>query len=177
VWITQYSDVIATMCNRVFAKEKLIETWRGDSPPFDSQNGRVFLTHYPVKDGDIESITAPDGSFIDPAGYEIENRSGKLQFFGAVWAAPIRITYTGGYNLPEEAPPALKQALAIMVGAARVFVHRQLTSGIRSLAHKESRVQFFDVNQAAAKQGASTPLSQAADTVNAMLYKYIRFYV
>ena len=30
--IDQYSDVIATMCKRVFAKEKVTETWRGDPP-------------------------------------------------------------------------------------------------------------------------------------------------
>jgi hypothetical protein len=177
VWITQYSDVIATMCNRVFAKEKVQETWRGDLPPYDTQNGRVFLTHYPVaKDEDIELVTAPDGTVIDPATYEIENRSGKLQFFGG-WQEPIRITYTGGYDLPEETPPALKQALALLIGAARVNQMRELTSGIRSISHRESRVQFFDVNAAMAKMGGSGPLAMAADTVNALLYHYIRFYV
>ena len=65
MWITQYSDVIATRCHRVFAKEKVIETWRGDTKPFDTDNGRLFLTHYPVADADIESITAPDGTTID----------------------------------------------------------------------------------------------------------------
>jgi hypothetical protein len=175
MWITQYSDVIATMCNRVFAKETVEETWRGDTKPFDTDNGRVFLTHYPVADDDIESISAPDGTLID-AGYELENRSGKLQFF-TTWSEPIRITYTGGYDLPEEAPPALKQALAIMVGAARIFVSRQLTSGIRSISHRESRVQFFDINAAAAKLSGIGPLGQAAETVNALLYKYMRFYV
>jgi len=174
VWITQYSDVIAVMCNRVFAKEKVEETWRGDLPPYDTQNGRVFLTHYPVKDDDIESVTAPDGSPID--GYEIENRSGKLQLFSG-WSEPIRITYTGGYNLPGEAPPALKQALAIMVSAARVAQTRELTSGMRSISHRESRVQFFDANAAQAKQGGSGPLGMAGETVNALLYHYIRFHV
>jgi hypothetical protein len=177
LWITQYSDVIATMCNRVFAYEKVEETWRGDLPPYDTQNGRVFLTHYPVKDEDIESVTAPDGSLINPSSYEIENRSGKLQFFGASWAEPIRITYSGGYALPDDAPPALKQALAILVGAARVWVSRQLTSGIRSISHKEARVQFFDVNAAMAKMGGAGPLGQATQTVNALLYHYMRFWV
>lgn len=174
VWITQYSDVIAVMCNRVFAKEKVEETWRGDLPPYDTQNGRVFLTHYPVKDNDIESVTAPDGSPIN--GYEIENRSGKLQLFTR-WSEPIRITYTGGYILPDEAPPALKQALAIMVSAARVAQTRELTSGMRSISHRESRVQFFDANAAMAKQGGSGPLSMAGETVSALLYHYIRFHV
>ncbi len=174
MWITQYSDVIATMCNRVFAKEKVEETWRGDSPPYDADNGRVFLTHYPVKDADIESVTGPDGSTI--GRYEIENRSGKLQLF-AGWSEPIRITYTGGYVLPDEAPPALKQALAILVSAARVAKARELTSGVRSISHRESRVQFFDVNAAMAKMGGGGPLGMAAETVNALLYHYMRYNV
>jgi gp6-like head-tail connector protein len=176
VWITQYSDVIATMCNRVFAKETVAETWCGDLPPYDTQRGRVFLTHYPVADADIESVTAPDGTTIDPANYVLENRSGKLQFLSA-WAEPIQITYTGGYDLPEETPPALKQALALLIGAARVMQAREMTAGIRSISHRESRVQFFDVNAAMAKMGGSSPLSMASQTVDALLYHYIRFNV
>lgn len=177
VWITHYSDVIATMCNRVFAKEKVQETWRGDLPPYDTQNGRVFLTHYPVADDDIELVTSPGGVVIDPEFYEIENRSGKLQFFNTAWSEPIRITYTGGYDLPEECPPALKQALALLISAARVAQTRELTSGVRSISHRESRVQFFDVNAAMAKQGGGGPLAMAGETVSALLYHYMRFYV
>ncbi|MCP3475140.1 hypothetical protein NLM33_32980 [Bradyrhizobium sp. CCGUVB1N3] len=175
MWITYYSDVIATLCNRVFAKEKVIESWRGDTKPFDTDNGRVFLTHYPVVDTDIESITAPDGTTID-AGYELENASGKLQFFDATWSEPIRITYTGGYDLPDEAPPALKQALALLVQNARIWQSRALTSGVRSISHRESRVQFFDINQAVAKMGGAGPLAMANEMVSGLLYKYTRFY-
>jgi hypothetical protein len=176
LWITQYSDVVATMCNRVFAKEKVEETWRGDLPPYDTQNGRVFLTHYPVADADIESVTAPDGSVIDPTAYEIENRSGKLQFFGVSWSEPIRITYTGGYNLPDEAPPALKAALGILIQGARMQMSRAAVAGIRSISHRESRVQFFDPSQMMAKSSGGV-ISVASDTVDALLYKYMRFYV
>jgi hypothetical protein len=176
LWITQYSDMIATMCNRVFAKEKVVETWRGDTKPFDTDNGRIFLTHYPVADGDLESISAPDGADI-PTGWELENISGKLQFFTAYWAEPIRITYTGGYDLPEETPPALKQALALLVNNARIYHSRSLTSGVRSISHRESRVQFFDVNAAMAKMGGSSPIGFADSMINSLLYKYQRLYV
>ena len=47
--------------------------------------------------------------------------AGKLQFFDATWSEPIRVTYTGGYDLPEDAPPALKQALALIVNSARIW--------------------------------------------------------
>src|ERR1700758_3881763 len=125
VWITQYSDMIATICKRVFAYETVEETWRGDSLPFDTDNGRVFLTHYPVADGDIQSVTGPDGADLSGT-YELENASGKLQFYASC-SEPIRITYTGGYELPDEAPPALKQALALLVQSARVWQSRSMT--------------------------------------------------
>ena len=176
-WITQYSDVIATICRRTFAKEKVLETWRGDTMPFDTDNGRMFLTHYPVADADIESVTAPDGSTIDSTGYELENASGKLQFFNAQWSEPIRVTYTGGYDLPDETPPALKQALTLLVNNARIWQSRSLTSGVRSISHRESRVQFFDVNQAVAKMGGAGPIGMANEMVNSLLTAYIRYYV
>ena len=37
MWIDQYSDVVATMCNRVFAYETVEETWRSDLPPLDGR--------------------------------------------------------------------------------------------------------------------------------------------
>ena len=76
--IDGYSDVIATMCNRTFAKEKVEETWRGDPPPYE--NYRIFLTHYPVADADIASVTANGAVTTE---YEIENASGKLSLNGA----------------------------------------------------------------------------------------------
>ena len=176
IWITTYSDIIATMCHRVFAKETVVETWRGDTKPFDTDNGRIFLTHYPVSEDDIVSVTGPDGTDLSGT-YELENRSGKLQFFNTQWSEPIRISYSGGYNLPDEAPPALKQALAMLVQNARVWQSRSMTAGVRSISHRESRVQFFDVNQALAKVGAPGPVGMAAGMIEPLLSAYTRFYV
>lgn len=173
MWIDQYSDVVATMCNRVFAKETVAETWRGDSMPFDSP--RLFLTHYPVADADIATVELPRGSIIDRYLYEIENGSGKLRIEGA-WAEPVTVTYTGGYDLPDEAPEALKTAVGLLIQAARIQMRLNATSGIKSISHRESRVMFFDVQQMTGVSGAG-PLGAAADTVNALLYKYMRFYV
>jgi hypothetical protein len=86
------------------------------------------------------------------------------------------VTYTGGYDLPEEAPEALKTACGLMIQAARIQMRLNATSGIKSISHRESRVMFFDVQQMTGKSG-SGPLAAAADTVNALLYKYMRFYV
>jgi hypothetical protein len=176
IWITQYSDIIATLCNRVFAYEQVQETWRGDTKPYDTDSGRIFLTHYPVSPTDIVSVTGPDGSDLSQS-YELEQKSGKMQFFNISWSEPIRITYSGGYLLPDDAPPALKQALALLVQIARVWQSRSLTAGVRSISHRESRVQFFDIFQELGKMGAPGPLGMANGMVNTLLYKYMRFYV
>lgn len=172
MWIDQYSDVIATMCNRVFAYEQVEETWRADSPPFDRT--RLFLTHYPVADADITAVESPRGSVLDPAGYEVENASGKLRIEGA-WTEPVTVTYSGGYQLPDAAPPALKAATGLLIQAARAQVHG--ASGIRLVQHGDSRVQYFDPVQMFGKAGMAAPLQAATDTVEALLYKYMRFAV
>ena len=87
------------------------------------------------------------------------------------------MTYSGGYHLPEEAPPALKAAAGLLVQAARMQARMNATRGIRSIVHRESRVQFFDPLQVLGTKGAAAPLQAATDTVNALLYKYMRFNV
>jgi len=176
LWITQYSDMIATICKRVFAYETVEETWRGDSKPYDTDSGRVFLTHYPVADADIQSVTGPDGTDLS-TGYELENASGKLQFFNISWSEPIRITYSGGYQLPDEAPPALKQALGLLVQYARIWQSRALASGVRSISHRESRVQFYDFFASMSKLGGPGPIGWAHAMVEPLLTSYMRFYV
>jgi hypothetical protein len=170
--IDQYSDTIATMCNRVFGKEKVREIWRGNTPVLDCN--RIYLTRYPVaKDEDIETILAP--GLAETGSWELDNAEGKLLLFGS-YAEPVQVIYTGGYNLPAEAPPALKQAALLMIQSARVQGAREAVSGIKSIAHRETRVQFFDAPSGSSDSGGS-PIKAMGETVNALLYKYTRLYV
>ena len=105
---------------------------------------------------------------------DVENRSGKMRIDGA-WSEPITVVYTGGYDLPEEAPAALKQATGLLIQGAREQMTTAAMSGIKSITHRESRVQFMDMTSSS-KSGAGA-IGAAADTVDALLYKYIRFYV
>jgi hypothetical protein len=170
--ITAYSDVIATLCNRVFGKETLMETWR------DLDSNRIFLSHYPIAtETDITSVESPrTTTILDPAtDYEIELKSGKVELY-ATQSEPIVVTYTGGYLLPDEAPPALKEALAIMIRNERALAQQAAVSGVRSLSHKESRVVYFDPN---AHKVVSTSASQMPmnSPVNALLMHYVRLQV
>ena len=168
--IDGYSDVVATMCNRVFAKEEVEETWRGDPPPYE--NYRVFLARWPVLPEDIQTVSV-NGASVDPTNYEIETASGKLTVkFN--WAEPLVVTYTGGYDLPEDAPPALKQAMMLLVQAARAQQLRGFVTGVRSISHKDARVMYFDPNTS---KGSGKGPSIGTDTINALLSHYMRYEV
>lgn len=166
--IDRYSDTVAEICNRVFAKEKVQETWRY----LDGR--RLFLSHWPVKQSDIESVEAPRGSVVPASDYELEERSGKLSLFGSR-AEPIVVTYTGGFTLPGEAPKALKQAAELLVRADRAEKQRQDTAGIKQLSHKDARIAFFDPAAGSSTSGAR--IGVATEAVQNLLMQYARFEV
>jgi hypothetical protein len=172
MWIDQYSDVIATMCQRVFAYEQVAETWRGDGTPFDSP--RLFLTHYPVVDADIVSVESPRGNILDPSVYEVEPQSGKMRIDGA-WTDPVTVTYSGGYLLPDAAPPALKAATILLIQAARLQQRLNATGGVRMVRHGDTMVQYFDPLQVLGKAAPTAPLQAATDSVTGLLSAYMRF--
>jgi len=170
-WNSAYVSQIA---NRVFAREKVRETWR------HLQDRRVFLSHWPVLEEDIESVESPRGTLLPGTDYELEEGSGKLSLFGAR-TEPIVVTYTGGFDLPDEAPNDLKSAAAILVRKGRTEAQQEATAGIRMISHKDSRVMFFDPNTASRSGGGSGSStgtsSEAIRTVHALLYHYSRLEV
>ena len=175
--IDWYSAYVSQVTNRVFAREKVRETWR------DLQSRRVFLSHWPVKEADIESVMVGTGvkgvggTLLDPANWELEEASGKLSIFSGK-AEAIVVTYTGGFNLPDEAPDDLKNAAAIMVRKGRTEAQQEATAGIRSISHKDSRVMFFDPN--ASSGGGSSGGGAGVESiraVHALLYHYSRLEV
>jgi hypothetical protein len=174
MWIDQYSDYISTLCNRVFAYEEVRETWRAD--PTHASN-RIYLSHWPVKDADIQSVECPRGTPLDPAtDWELEEKSGKLEVMTSL-ADPIDVTYWGGFDVPTETPPALKAACEILIRAAKAQAVAAATAGIRSLTHKEARVMFFDPAAIFGKMAGGGPIAAATATVNNLLYHYMRFNV
>jgi hypothetical protein len=135
--ITHFSDVVATTCNRVFAYEEVEEIWECLG------SRRIYPSHWPIKKDDIESIECPQGLPLDPSMWRLEPRSGKVQLLGSR-SEPIYIKYKGGFNLPDEAPPALKEATTLLIRENQMLALRFDTAGVRSISHKESRIMFFD---------------------------------
>jgi hypothetical protein len=173
-FITQYSDIIATTCNRVFGYEQVSEIWRCVNHDDTNSMTRIFLSHYPLDDSISITVESPAGTTIDPSTYLIEKNSGKIELLQA-YSEPIKVTYWGGYALPASAPPALKQATALMVREGQALMQRLAVSGIRSISHKDSRVMYFDARQ----QIASVPGGAAIvnSVTNNLLTHYIRYEV
>jgi len=175
MYIDNYSDVIATYCNRTFAYEEVQEIWR--CTEYDQTNvmKRIFVSHYPIDTTYQTVVESPSGAVLDPSTYVIEEKSGKIELLFTN-TEPITVTYSGGYKLPDECPPALKQALVFMVREGQALMQRYGVSGIRSISHKESRVMYYDLNQMLAKgpAGGVGLINQIADN---LLMKYVRLEV
>jgi hypothetical protein len=160
------SSVISTLCNRVFAKEVVKETWRCLG------SRRVYLTHWPVKEGDIDSVTTNGTDRID---YELEEGSGKLSLF-TDRQEPIIVNYTGGYLCPDEVPDALKQACALLVNTSKSEQAAAALTGVRMISHKESRVMFHTPTGGGSDGGSSSG-STTSKAVESLLYHYVRHWI
>jgi hypothetical protein len=134
------SATVMRMCNRIFALEEVREEWR-------ELNGghRIFPSHWPIKQADLESVESPAGTALDPSNYELEEDSGKIEIFSAVaWTEPVVVQYWGGYELPDDAPLPLKQAVAMLNVRSKLLASLGTIAGIRQLSHKEGRIAFHD---------------------------------
>lgn len=184
--IDMNSATIGTLCNnRVFAREKVRETWRCLGEPcgcLGAPAARIFLTHWPVKEEDIESVETPYGTIVDPTYYEFEEASGKMEFFNGVGDSVV-VTYTGGYDLPGVAPfdqalLTLKQATGLLVRESRTQAAQEAVTGIRMIAHKEARVMFHSPQQQQAGRTATTTGGTAAQkAVENLLSHFTKYWV
>jgi hypothetical protein len=179
--ITQYSATIGTLLNRggpvgvgpTLGYQKVRETWRDFEPPYNTASRRLFLAQWPVKEDEVISVEAPRGTVLDPSAYEIEERPGKVQLFNGA-ADPIVVEYSGGYKLPDEAPDDLKQACGLMIRQYRF--QNVIASGVRTVAHKESRVQYFSPKDMVATAPVTGGVS-ITNTIDNLLSHYRRIEV
>jgi len=163
------SAVVSTLCNRVFAKETLVESWRDLGPDVR----RLYLTHWPVKEADIQSVMTNGNTRLD---WELDEGQGKLSIFSDR-AEPIIVEYTGGYDLPEEAPLALQQATALLVSTTKGEQAAASLSGVRMISHKESRVMFHSPSSGGSSNTGSGASAQTKDTVTALLGHFIKHWI
>jgi hypothetical protein len=156
--ITFQSQIIAEYCNRRFGLAEAVETFTFDH--FEAVLARQALTLslYPV-------IEVTDVSVSNGAGapdYHFDPVSGRLWPWTASgwaterpWAAwggtTIAVTYSGGYDLPEEAPARLQRAVIDAVNVGRTSATRD--PGIREVQHGDARVSYFTAGYSTASSG------------------------
>lgn len=134
--ITAASQIIAAYCNRVFAQETVIETFRIRS--YGEHWHSLPLSRYPVSD--IGSVYVDDVLLSD-IYYECESNSGLLYKIGGCWSGKVVVTYMGGYSLPDDAPAALARACLEYIKTQRANAKRNLA--VRDVWHNQSRVAYF----------------------------------
>ena len=168
--LERVSGQIATACRRLtFARETVIEVY--DTLPAGTY--ALYLSHYPIWSGGITSVTSNESAVASPSGYLLGSNSGTIMRRQTAWMAPVVVEYTGGYNLPLEAPPSLKQAC--IVALRTEFTQSQTAGGgeIRMISHKEARVVYQDDPSGAA--GGASGISVSSDaTLNDLLLPFTR---
>ena len=175
--IDQNSVAISSQCLRRgygFGRQKVRETHRC-VPAACCPDGstRIWLMLWPVKEEDIESVEA----YGSALAYELEEQSGKLIVWGA--ASEIVVVYTGGFDLPDEAPLDLQQAIGMKVKEARTEAAQAAVTGIRMISHKSARVMFHSPS-AGGGGGSSTSSAGGTATQKAvqnLLVPYTRYAV
>lgn len=160
------SDEIAFSCNRTFGKETVQETFR-EIPT--SGTKRIYLSKYP--NVEVDSVFVNGAEIFEDVDFEVNESGGWLTRLGGDWVDVVVVNYTGGYNLPKEAPGSLKKA-AILVTREAYFAASRGDASVKLVVHKESRVGFFDPRTPAGGGGGST--SPAVRAIGDLLQGYTR---
>lgn len=112
--IEQASGIIAAHCNRVFAKETVVETIRLDRPQED-----MILSRFPV----VEIASIVEGSdTLEASDYEVSTRNGivtRLTGDRPCWwpACKLVVTYSAGFALLGDLPFGVERACIQLVKA------------------------------------------------------------
>lgn len=150
--ITRQSKLIAEACNRVFALTYAVETFTFDYGERLSARQGLNLSFYPIVS--IESVTE-DGVLVTDFDFDPEKgqlwRTGPLgssswcswpgNYFGG---STIAVTYSGGYELPDDAPASLQAACIQAVSDAAVWASTGLNQAVQRVAHGDSDVRYFE---------------------------------
>jgi hypothetical protein len=186
--ITNISDTIARMCNRVFAYEKVEETFYQLEDSWRTQ--RLYLSRWPVALKDITAFTqngvdisswfVTAGNPIYPGGAGVTNcvlegDTGTIylpSFLGA-WCGTIDVSYSGGYQLPDGAPGLLKFAVEALIRESYMsWIRDPSLFGVRQIRHKESSLGYYGPNMF-----PTIGLPDTWKAITMLLNKFIRHWV
>ena len=178
--ITNISETIGTMCNRVFIKEEVQETFY----QLNDGNGttqRLYFSRWPVKLADIATINGngidilPDNILNSTAGtWVLEEKTGTLyqpSLYGS-WSGVVDVGYAGGYA-PDEVPGTLKFCVEGLIRESYMsWIRNPALFGVRMISHKESHIGYYGPNMF-----PTMGIPATWTTVKSLLEKYIRHWV
>jgi hypothetical protein len=159
--ITFQSRIIAEYCDRRFGLAEALETFSFD--PYENLPARqaIVLSLYPVNE--IFELSTAGATAAD---YQFDPRSGRLWLprdqywnyggsynsaYGPYSAGPVMVTYSGGYDLPEQAPARLQKAVIEAVRDGRASGARD--PSIREVQHGDTRISYFTSSTSSASSG------------------------
>jgi len=144
--ITMQSRLIAEYCNRRLGMAEALETFTLDRNENMLERQALTLSLYPV----VEIIEVSTAG-ATAADIEFDPASGRLWTGGCWGETVVAVLYRGGYDLPEEAPARLQQAVIQAVSEGRTTGSRD--PGIRELQHGDTRVSYFTPALSTASSG------------------------
>jgi len=172
------SATIAMMANRSFGYDEVQETF------YNCVNeDRLYFSQWPVKFADIKSLTLNGTDILSAfqTDWDMEENKGFMFRPGSPWNGTISAHYTGGYKLPDEAPADLvRAASAAMREDYYIYVRGAVLSGVRMIAHKQARIQYYPPGQVGATLSSTLGPAGSSATWNAVwqtVYKYVRWWV
>jgi hypothetical protein len=172
------SATIAMMANRSFGYDEVQETIYNNV-----DEDRIYFSQWPVKLADIQTLTLNGVDILSGIGTDwvLEENKGFMFRPQTPWNGTVFAHYTGGYKLPDETPADLvRAASAAMREDYYVFVRGAVLSGVRMIAHKHARVQYYPPGQVGATVSGSLGPAGTSATWNAVwatVYKYVRWWV
>jgi hypothetical protein len=162
--ITLQSRIIAEYCDRRFGRAEAMESFsfnRGEIMPAQQA---LTLSLYPVSEIlEVSTVGATAADFkFDPASGRLWLPMNWLYGFGNYvadgyyWTIPytIEVVYSGGYDLPEEAPARLQRAIIECVNSVRTVSAFGLRDpSIREVQHGDTRISYVSQSFAAGTTG------------------------
>jgi hypothetical protein len=140
--ISNVSSQMARMVNRDpgFGKMRISETFYNITP-----QERLYVSRWPVKLDDIEVMNLNGVDMLSATNWRLEEHTGILYIPPTGnWNGTLEMIYSGGYELPDEAPRDLRGAATQGVREEYInYIRGALMTGVQSISHKSARVQFM----------------------------------
>src|SRR5262245_54971059 len=133
--ITFQSRMIAEYCYRRLGFAEALETFTFDPGEVLPVRQALTLSLYPVSA--ISEVCSAGATAMD---YDFDPASGRLWTGGGWTAGKIAVVYSGGYDLPEQAPVRLQRAVIEAVNMGRQSGTRDPT--ISELQVGDTRVRY-----------------------------------